>query len=145
MKHIKKFNESWLNIFSKKKSLIDIVKQKCEIVFNDIFKNIKHLNGVLFEIHKDVCLVRFVTALDDDFGDSLTYMFRIYIHDENIYLKKTGGSGELENFNMFQDMKLPFIDINYLDETLEIFAKKLKPFIVFLINRDNDILKNKYK
>lgn len=141
MKYLKSINEGWLdkiNPFAK--SEISLIKEKGEKIFNQYFNNIDYLDGVIFQImdreETPSCYVKFITNLNDEFGDILTYLFIIYIKEDVIYLKPLGGSTQVEEFYKFEELNFHIDDMKQLDDILILFAEKLKPFITNIIEVD---------
>jgi hypothetical protein len=145
MKYIKHINEGWIEKIEKilpnrAKHVTTRIKESVERIFNQYIKN-PLVYKVVVEEEKEfnLCHVRVLTKLDDDFGDGLTYLFNILVKDGIIYFKAVGYSGyHIKDFYEFHEINYPIGYEEDLDAIIEQFAEKANGFVNYMISLDDE-------
>ncbi len=142
MKHIKHIHEGWIQkiLPTMPKHITTRIKESVERIFNQYIKNPLIYKVVVVEDKNlNICHVRVLTKLKDDFGDGLTYLFNISVKNSIIYFKAVGYSGfHIKDFYDFQEINYPIGYEEDLDDIIEQFAKKAKGFVDYMISLDNE-------
>ncbi len=141
MKHIKSINEGWFNTMIPKKvlPLWEQIKDISELVFpeyltDDEIVNIE-VNSNNEEDNKNY--LKITTNQIDEEGNDNCYVFVIYSKDSKIYFKAIGYGGfHTDAFYSFDEMNYPIHSEEELEEIINLFARKLKPFITYIIQMD---------
>jgi hypothetical protein len=142
MKHIKHINEGWIEkiIPKRPKHVTTRIAESADRIFN---KYIQH--PLIYKIETEesketnTCFVRILTKLNDDFGDGLTYLFSINVDKGVIYFKALGYSGyHRKDFYGFDEVNYPIGFEEELDDIIEQFAQKAKPFIDYMLKLDDE-------